>query len=352
MKQIVMIGPSPTARGGMASAIDTLIKEGYQSDDKCVFIPTHVDGSMLMKAWTASVALARFLWLLVRGRVRLLHAHVASGISFWRKSLFIALAHLFSCPVVFHLHGGEFQTFLSRQETRPWRRFPNWIIGRSACIFALTSAVADWLGTRYAGAHIEVFPNPVAFLATTRTDGNASKEILFLGRIDEKKGIFDLLRALALLRKSIPDAHLTVGGVGDLDSAKALARELAVDDAVRFAGWVDEATRAVLLARAAILVLPSHYEQMPMSILEAMAAGVPVIATRVGAVPEMLADGSCGVLVSPGRIDELSAAMANTLNDRSSAGKRAIRAMERIHEIYAASAVLTGLRHRYQEISG
>lgn len=345
-----MIGPSPTAHGGMASVVGALVKAGYRPDNSCLFIPTHVDGGTARKAWVATVALAKFVRLLASGRVQLLHAHVASGVSFWRKSLFIALAHLYSCPVVFHLHGGEFREFLSRQDHRLWHRFPNWIIKRSACIFALTSDMARWLGIRYANARIEVFPNPVMLVATQRAESSTSTEILFLGRVDEKKGIFDLLRAMALLRKKVPEAQLTVAGLGDIQSARALATELAMEEAVRFVGWADEATRLTLLARAAILVLPSHHEQMPMVVLEAMASGLPVVASRVGALGDMLDEGACGILVSPGDIEELATAMASALNDRLSAVARAVRAKERARNIYASSAVLGRLRHRYQEI--
>lgn len=348
MKRVVMIGPSPAARGGMATVIGTLLQQGYTKTGECEFIATHVDGSLAIKMRTAVQALARFAWLLVTGRVALLHAHVASGVSFWRKSLFIGLAHAFRRPVIFHLHGGEFRAFVDQ-------RLPTWLRGlalalirRSACGFALTGDVAEWLKRRVGMPRVEVFPNPVAARPVPR---EASLDVLFLGRIEEKKGVFDLIRGFAWVHEQVSAARLVLAGEGAVGEAEALAAALKIGDVVIFPGWVGEEARAHWLSRAAVFVLPSHHEQMPMAVLEAMAAGVPVVATRVGAVVDMLEDGRCGTVVEVGDVSGLGTATLKMLTDEKTARVLAERAQDRVRSVYSAEVVLTRLNQRYRELA-
>ncbi|MFP5390659.1 MAG: hypothetical protein ACLGI6_03805, partial [Gammaproteobacteria bacterium] len=90
----------------MASVIRTLLEHGYETGGRCRFIATQTHKGAASKAVRAVAALAEFAVLLARGRVALLHVHVASGVSFWRKAAFIMLARAAGCPVIFHLHGG------------------------------------------------------------------------------------------------------------------------------------------------------------------------------------------------------------------------------------------------------
>lgn len=348
MKRVVMIGPSPSARGGMATVIATLLQHGYAQSGDCEFIATHVDGSLVFKMHTAARALARFSWLLATGRVALLHAHVASGVSFWRKAMFISLAHLFGRPVIFHLHGGEFRAFID-QRLSGWKRgFALALIRRSACVFALTRDAADWLERQGRMPGIEIFPNPVAVRPVPR---EASMDVFFLGRIEEKKGVFDLVRGFGRVHEKIPEARLVLAGDGAVDEARALAAALNIGDVVIFPGWVREEARAHWLSRAGVFVLPSHHEQMPMAVLEAMASGTPVIATRVGAVADMLEDGRCGTVVEVGDVSSMGEAILKILTDQQTARVLAERALDRIRSVYSADVVITRLNQRYRELA-
>ena len=132
-------------RGGIASVIGILLAHGYEDDGSCRFIPTHVDGSRVRKAICAAHALARLTGLLVRGKVALLHVHVASGPSFWRKAVFIGVARLFGRPVLFHLHGGHFRNFVDIQLTGWRQKLAKRIVASSTFGFALTEPAAAWL---------------------------------------------------------------------------------------------------------------------------------------------------------------------------------------------------------------
>lgn len=347
MKTVVMIGPSPASRGGMASVIKTLLEHGYGDADGCRFIATQVDGSRLRKAGRAAAALAHFGALLAGGQVALLHVHVASGASFWRKAPFIGAARLAGCPVLFHLHGGQFQQFMEQRLGRR-RRLAYALLREARAAFALSDAAAAWLRAQCPSMPVEVFPNPVAALSPLPRAPTAA--ILYLGRLERQKGVFDLLHAFAAVHAARPDARLVLAGAGDPAPLRARAAELGLLDKLSTPGWVDGAHRARLLATAAVFALPSHHEQMPMSLLEAMAAGTPVVGSDTGAIPAMLGHGRYGTVVRAGNIDELAASLLKMLQDNIHAENFSARGLERVKSVYHVDIVLARLRRRYEEL--
>src|SRR5205814_3990716 len=124
--------------------------------------------------------------------------------------------------------------------------------------------------------------------------------ILFLGKLAPSKGIFDLLEAVAALRPDAADVRLVCAGDGDRIAVARYAERLGIADAVKFTGWVGPSGKRALLENAAVFALPSYDETLPMSVLEAMSAGVPVVASPVGGISEVVVDGVSGFLVAPG----------------------------------------------------
>lgn len=349
MKLVVMLGPSPHARGGMASVIATLLAHGYADDGRCRFIATHVEGGALRKAARAGAALTEFVALLAAGRVALLHVHVASGTSFWRKAVFIGAARAFGCPVLFHLHGGQFCQFIDQRLSGPRQRAALALIGGAAAAFALTDESAHWLRTRCQLARVEVFPNPVATRAALpRVPGS---NVVFIGRLEEKKGVFDLLHAFARVAAASGAARLVLAGEGERDAVLALASELGILARLSLPGWVDAAQKAHLLATAAVFVLPSHHEQMPMSLLEALAAGAPVVASNAGAIPRIVHHEHCGFVIPAKDIGALAAAILRILEDNVLADSFSRCGRERVASDYRVETVLVRLRRRYEELA-
>lgn len=352
MKPVVMLGPSPASRGGMATVIGILLEHGYGADGSCRFIATHVDGGRLRKAARAGAALAQFGALLLAGRVSLLHVHVASGASFWRKAAFIGAARLFGCPVLFHLHGGRFREFVDVRLSGWRQRLALFLIGGACAAFALSDDAARWLRERCGIAAVEVFPNPI--VARVPAPGLRGADILFIGRLEEKKGVFDLLHGFAAIHAAHPAARLVLAGEGDRAAVLALAGRLGIGDRLLLPGWVGESERAALLSTAALFVLPSHEEQMPMVLLEAMACGTPIVASDVGAIPQMLVDGNnnkFGIVVPVKNIDHLAAAILKILNDNILADTFSAGGLERVQSEYLVEKVLNRLRRRYEELA-
>jgi glycosyltransferase involved in cell wall biosynthesis len=137
-----------------------------------------------------------------------------------------------------------------------------------------------------------------------------------VARLSPEKGIANLLRAVARIMPEIPDFRLEIAGAGPLHAdLHQLATELRLDDCVRFLGEVGDISR--LLGRASLFVLPSQTEGISLTILEAMARGLPVLTTRVGGNPEIVVNGTTGLLVPAEDPEALGKGLVRLWNDPS-----------------------------------
>ncbi|ETX27781.1 glycosyltransferase [Roseivivax isoporae] len=176
-------------------------------------------------------------------------------------------------------------------------------------------------------------------------------DLLFVGRLARVKGVALLLRAVAALAERVPDLHLTLIGDGpDRAGLEAEARALGIAERCTFLGYRGQAEVAEALGHADLFVLPSFAEGVPVVLMEAMAAGLPVVTTRIAGVPELVEDGVSGLLVAPGDAGRLADALARLLADpgeraRMGAAGRARVAAE--HDAAIEAARLAALFEGY-----
>jgi len=156
--------------------------------------------------------------------------------------------------------------------------------------------------------------------------------VTFLGLIADKKGIFDLIEVVSRLLKNGFNIHLTIGGNGNTGRLYKEIKSKGLQDNITYAGWIVGDDKDTLMRNTDIFVLPSYGEGMPMTILEAMSYAIPVIATNVGGIPELIKDGETGYLIEPGNLDQLLEKMKKLIEDenmRLSMGKKGIEAVEK-----------------------
>ena len=176
--------------------------------------------------------------------------------------------------------------------------------------------------------------------------------ILFLGRLDRAKGVFDLLAAGALLAPRFPALRLVFGGEGDAVALRRRALDLGIGDRLELPGWLGPRERDEQLARASVFCLPSHAEGLPMAMLEAMAAGRAVIASSVGGIPETIVDGDNGLLVPPHDEPALARALAQVLGDDALRARLARGARATVEQHYSTEVVCGRLSALYRELAG
>ncbi|MGL5840177.1 MAG: glycosyltransferase family 4 protein [Sphingorhabdus sp.] len=175
-----------------------------------------------------------------------------------------------------------------------------------------------------------------------RSPGDAVSPVrlLYHGRVDARKGVLDFLDALKILRNRNLRFAALISGIGpDVDSSQARSKELGLQDAVCFTGYANYADVPALYRDADIFVSPTYAEGFSNTILEAMAAGLPVISCRSVGVIDCLRDGENGLLTEPGDITELADGLARLITDRDLRAKLAATALEECRRTYSWEAV-------------
>jgi glycosyltransferase involved in cell wall biosynthesis len=301
-----------------------------------------------MQGAAAVPAFPAFLGSVRKERPEIFHAHLN-----WLLScrFGLAAARAARVPVVL----ATLQQFL----LPPWKRTVYWqqrVAARSVHRYvAVARAVADQLiGSFHVPSdRVEVIHNGIPverFAGTTdrpRDDGDRRPTVLTVARLDAQKGLGFLLEAIA----SIPDARLLLAGDGEERAAlHERAVRLGVSERIAFLGHRTDVPE--LLARCDLLVLPSLYEGFPLVVLEAMAAGRPVVATAVGGTPEAVVDGVTGHLVPPGDVTALANAIRSVLSDPVRREAMGSAGRERVTRLFSVETMVEGYRRAYERALG
>lgn len=316
-KKVLMVGMDINGSGGIVSVVQTYRDAGFFARWNIEYLPTYKGKGLVLQLRIMTVALCRVLYSLVTRQIALIHVHSASRGSFWRKSIICAAARLFGVPYVFQLHSGEFPVFYHQECSRWQRAWVRKTLRDAKVVLALTTQWQRALQEIEPSARVVVLANPVAALQQLPVLRSEAKNILFLGRINRKKGVYDLIQAMPIVLQAAPHVRLVLAGDGEIAQAHSLAKELGVAHAIDLPGWLSDATKQSALDAADIVVLPSYFEGLPVCILEGMAQGIPVVSTRVGGIPDVVDNERTGLLVEPGDVAALAQSLIRLLQDET-----------------------------------
>ena len=210
--------------------------------------------------------------------------------------------------------------------------------------------IVKGLGEKFAEKVKVVSPGLESSWLEVERNKDVSKRILFWGRIEEEKGLPELFAALIMVIKKFTDVKLTLVGEGNrLKEYKSRVADLNLTDYVEFAGWKTSAEIQNLSAKSSLGVFPSRIESFGLSVVEAMAAKLPVVASRGGAIPENIEDGVTGKLVPVKNPDALAKAIISVLEDPTNAEKRAKAARSVIQKKFSWEKAAENMLSLYEE---
>jgi glycosyltransferase involved in cell wall biosynthesis len=349
--RILMVGTALEGKGGVAAVVSVLRHHGLFERERVRYIATHHEGSKAAKAKGALSGFWHTLLACFGQRPSVVHVHAASRASFVRKSIVLLIARLAGCKTIFHLHGGGFRQFATVEAGALMRRWIRHTLEASSVVITLSNGWAGFVRGFAPKARVAVVPNSVPLPGPSMAQPEPER-ILFLGRLEAAKGVFELLGAAARLAHDFPALRLVFGGEGDADALRKRAAELGIAGRLEFLGWVDPHERDAQLARAGVFCLPSHAEGLPMSMLEAMAAGCAVVASSVGGIPETIVDGDNGLLAPPRDEAALAGALARAMGDGALRARLGQRARATIAQHYSTEVVCGQLSALYRELAG
>ncbi len=346
---LVLVGPLPPPSGGMANQTrqlaELLRSEGCKVTVVQVNAPYRPPWVAGLRGVRALFRLVPYLWRLWRDTRGADITHVMAN-SGWAWHLFAApaiwIASWRSDAVVVNYRGGDADAFFARQF-----RWVKPTLARADAVIV----PSGFLGAVFAkyGVATTVVPNIINLGAFHPAAARPSAPHIVVTRNLEP--IYDIgtaIRAFALVAQRHSDARLTIAGSGPSRAElESLARQLHVEDRVHFTGRLDNSELPDLYRSASVVVNASLVDNMPISLLEAMASGVPIVSTNVGGVPFLVKDGETALLVPPGDAEAMAAAVCGILADNLKGARLAENALadigqyawprvrERLHATYA-----------------
>lgn len=318
----VFATPGGVDGGGMGRVtgyiVDQLRATGYDP----VVLDTRGGGHVALSPFRLAAALGRLAVLGLTRRAGVVHINVSERGSVVRKALVLAAARALGVPTVMHLHGANFVEYFESGGIA--RGLSRWLFSRSDRVIVLGDGWRDYLvhtvGIGADKVHVlhnavpDIAPVPGPALDPPGETGRPLR-LLILANLCERKGIGTALRAAARLKAQGVRFRLLFGGAGDVEGYTRMARDLGVGAEAEFLGWVTREQAHALIRSSDMLLLPSTHEGLPMVILEALCARLPVVATPVGSIPEVLADRETALIVPVNDAEALAGAVAALAGD-------------------------------------
>lgn len=349
-----MIGADRSVKGGVSAMVNNLYGAGLDRRVDLTYIGTMVDGSRARKALQAVLALARFC--LALPGTDLVHVNMAADASCFRKLIFMRLAALFHKKILLHEHGGDFRGFYYERCSGRIRERVRKGLNRADLCLVLSEEWKEFFSHILPEEKIFVLHNGVPVPPKGKSDYSGHR-VLFLGRLCKEKGIGELLEAAVQVKAAIPDFELILGGFWEEGNGRLEEKAERLGEFVRCPGWVSPQERERLFAECSVFVLPTWFEGQPVSLLEAMAAGLCSAASAVGGIPQVLEGGDhagdkaregaengglplprgfdgCGVLLPPKEPEVLAEVLIRLLQDETLRREVGRRARERVLQEY------------------
>nr|WP_306813077.1 glycosyltransferase family 4 protein [Paenibacillus soyae] len=307
----MVVGSSLKDMGGIVTVIRNIENSRIAQEYELSRLETYITGSVIAKLAIFLNGAMRFLWRMFFKRPELVHIHMAEKGSFYRKMFFILTSRVFNVPTIVHIHAASFDEFY--RSSRFQMKVCDYVLRKVNKLIVLSNYWKDYFSSIVPEERIEVLYNGVFYKEPCIKAARNEPTCLFLGRLGERKGTYDLLQAIRILKQRGVRAQFLLAGDGQMELTEKKIEEYGIGGCTKLLGWIDGKQKEELLQNADALVLPSYNEGLPMAILEAMNECLPVISTTVGSIPEVIVNGENGFLIQPGDIEELARSLQDIL---------------------------------------
>lgn len=321
----IFLAPCREAVSGVSTHLNLLFASRLGEEFALVHFQVGSEGRSESKLGRLARLLHSLILLaaeILRRNAALVHLNTSlNGRAYWRDLAYLIIAKMCGTRALLQVHGGALpQQFFGGN--RALTAFLRWTLMLPDAIVVLASSELEAYRSFVPRQQILALPNsidcaPYAKLVHEPSDPATPLRLIYIGRLAREKGLFELMQAVRLAHTAGTRVRLVVAGCGpDEAPLRQFAVELGLESVVSFAGPVSGNGKIELLGAADVFVLPSHGEGLPYALLESMAAGVPVIATRVGAIPDVVLGGLHGLLVPLQDPKAIAHAIARLAGDR------------------------------------
>lgn len=349
--RVLVVGPSPDkSKGGMATVIKEIRDDAKLNENVDIEIySSYVDGNKIKVALYSIFSYIRFAF--TKRGYDVYHIHAASFGSTFRKGYYLRKIKKWGKKVILHIHGAKYMEFyegLSNKKKSTVKK----ILNSADMVIALSETWKQKFDSTFGLNNCVALENGIDMdkLAPAITELKShQKAFLMLGRLGQRKGVYDLIEAINIVKSSVPNIKLYLAGDGEIEKVSDIIKNKGLQNNIEVVGWADDDKKIKLLSKVSTVILPSYNEGLPMAVLEGMACGKAIISTTVGAIPEVVHKEN-GFLVSPGDVDALASAMIICANDAEIVKSMGLNNLDKIKKSFSMEYMHKKLNELYVKV--
>lgn len=350
--KVLLISPHPPPYGGIANWTAMLLEYVKDTEDsfgtvdiapkkrstegRNIFDRVVVSGFDMLKKKRELKAQIK------NNRPDVIHMTTSGSLAIIRDILLLKTAKKHGIPTVYHIRFGKTEE-MAQSNSRLWRLFSK-AMKMADAVLAIDKKTYCAVKKYVPCANAVLVPNPINTAKLPKLENEPEKQVVFLGWVVPTKGVSELVEAWNTVGLEYPDYKLLIIGQSSPAYLEELKSNIKADNIV-FAGEMshEKAMEAVMESEA--FILPSYTEGFPNAVVEAMALKKPVIASAVGAIPEML-ENECGILIEPKKTEEIISALRKLLSDKELRKRISTNALNKVNSEYKIETVYK----QYKEI--
>ncbi len=301
--EVLMVGVGPKRVGGMWTVAEQYLNSTeYNSNVKLTYVPTSTNGSIITRFVYMLIGYAKIAKILIKRPIDIVHIHMAEKGSAFRKGRVAEWAKNMNKKVIIHLHAGPFMAWYNSVSLKKQKRIKR-IFECADIVLVLGEYWKDELKVIIPENKMIVLYNGVQ-CPTQNPYKVDARNIVYFGVMRKEKGTYDLIDAVEKIDELIPEDIKVVLCGNDLEgNIREIIKEKGLTNRFVLPGWVNGEQKERIYKEAMMDILPSYYEGLSMTILEAMARGIPVITTNISTMPELVEERN---MIHPGDVDKLA----------------------------------------------
>lgn len=369
--KILMVGPLPPTVGGITTCMLNILTSDLSKEYEFIPFTTSRPTERLVKdfydytlifhmglkcliraALTTLHHIIVFPISLAKRNPKIVHIHTTDYLPFWESSIYIFLSKMFHRKIVLHIHATSFDKFYENGNSL-LKYLTRETLNIADKIIVLSSRSKSFFAKLVPEYKLAVIPNAVkgAIFCNElkrHIKSNVVK-VLFIGGTEAKrKGVYDVLRAIPVVaEKHRSNILFAFVGECDVEKLRTICKEENVSNYVEILGYLETEEKRKIISLSDIYILPSYSEGLPIAMLEAMAAGLPIISTPVGSIPEVIEEGVNGYLIKPGDYHELAEKILVLAEDKQLRQMMGKKNVEKIRREYDEKIVMQKLAKIY-----